>query len=66
MRIVDMVPDRIGRVAHDDADVEVLLAAAAFRVVGHDEGQFVLALGHSKSVGQQDAVERRVTTQSPS
>ena len=62
VRIADVVRDRVGRVAHDDADVALLLALPALGVVGHDQCQLVLALTHGEGVGEQDALEGHIVT----
>ena len=44
-------------VADDNADVEVLLAGAAARVVGEDRGDQVVPTVHRERIGEADAIE---------
>ncbi len=53
--------DGVGRVADDDADVEVLLAVGSCVVAGEEDGVHrVVFFGHLERVGEHDAGERLV------
>ena len=56
-----VLPHRVGRVAHDEADVQAPLRLSPV-VVGHEDAavQHVVVLGHLEGVGQDDPVEGRV------
>lgn len=55
-----MLGDRVGRVAHDNANIELLLATTALGVVRHNKRQLIRAFAHSEGVSQQDAIKGRV------
>ena len=55
--IVALLPGRIRRVAHDDADVEGLLAFAAVAVVGEEIADEIAFFVELEGVGEADALE---------